>query len=389
MNGKGVWTLSELGEGGLKTVSYELLTWGRALAGALRQELSTVLIGGFIGDEHARELTARGADRVYAVSDPALCHFVVENYSAVLTHLVRAHEPEVIIAAATTTGRTLMPHVAARVNAGLTADCTGLAVEEGTGLLVQTRPAIGGNVLAEIMTPRHRPQMATVRPRTAKAAERRSAEDRGVERMRGGGTAAGNAGRPGADPGGGENARAPRPKPGEIVRVDFDPRWIDPRVERIGFRKTEEGAVDIQAADVVVSGGGGLKKAENFSMIRSLAESLGGAVGATRQAVDRGWVSYPHQVGLSGKTVTPKLYVAVCISGSVQHLAGMKTAEKIVAVNSDPDAPIFKVADFGIVGDAFEIVPLLVEKLGERKKNRGSPDPGAAGRGRDECATGR
>jgi electron transfer flavoprotein alpha subunit len=207
--------------------------------------------------------------------------------------------------------------------------------------------------------------------------------------MRGGDTAAGNADRPGADPGGGENARAPRPKTGEIVRVDFDPRWIDPRVERIGFRRTEEGAVDIQAADVVVAGGGGLKNAGNFSMIRALAESLGGAVGASRQAVDRGWVSYPHQVGLSGKTVTPKLYVAVCISGSVQHLAGMKTAEKIVAVNSDPDAPIFKVADFGIVGDAFEIVPLLVEKLGERKKNRGSPGPGAAGRGRDECATGR
>jgi electron transfer flavoprotein alpha subunit len=331
----------------VKPVSYELLTWGRALADKLRQELSSVLIGSGIAEGHARELMERGADRVYLVDDPVLTHFIVENYSAVLTHLVRDHRPEILVAAATTMGRTLMPHVAVRVNAGLTADCTGLDIEEGTGLLLQTRPAIGGNVLAEIKTPYCRPQMTTVRPRTAKAAEKRSQ----TEEQR---------------------------RKGEIVRVDFDPRWVDRRVERIGFRKTEEADADIQGADIIVSGGGGLKKSENFAMLRALAETLGGAVGASRQAVDRGWISYPHQVGLSGKTVTPKLYFAVCISGSVQHLAGMKTSERIVAVNRDPDAPIFRVADFGIVGDAFEIIPLLIEKL-TKKRSSNSPQPEAAG----------
>jgi electron transfer flavoprotein alpha subunit len=240
-----------------------------------------------------------------------------------------------------------MPHVAVRVNAGLTADCTGLDIEDGTGFLIQTRPAIGGNVLAEIKTPTRRPQMSTVRPRTVEAAEKRTSTVRTRRK-------------------------------GEIVRVDFDSRWIDPRVERIGFRKTEEEDTDIQGGDIVVSGGGGLKKADNFAMIRALAETLGGSVGASRQAVDRGWISYPHQVGLSGKTVTPRLYFAVCISGSIQHLAGMKTSETIVALNNDPDAPIFKVADFGIVGDAFEIIPLLVEKL-RKKRDFSTLRPGAAG----------
>jgi electron transfer flavoprotein alpha subunit len=349
MNTRDVWTLSELGESGVKPVSYELITWGRDLADKLHRKLSTVLIGNGISGEHVRELTGRGADRVYVVNDPALSHFVVENYSAVLTSLIRDHRPEILIAAATTTGRTLMPHVAVRVNAGITADCTGLGIEEGTGLLLQTRPAIGGNVLAEIKTPRHRPQMTTVRPRTVGAADRRSEAD-------------------------GHRGKA------QVVRVDFDPRWIDPRVERIGFKKTGEADIDIQGADIVVSGGGGLKKAENFAMLHALAEALGGAVGASRQAVDRGWISYPHQVGLSGKTVTPKLYFAVCISGSIQHLAGMKTAETIVAVNSDPDAPIFRVADFGVVGDAFEIIPLLVEKIRKKKDSR-QPRHGTAGKG--------
>jgi electron transfer flavoprotein alpha subunit len=335
MNARGVWTVSEFGESGVKAVSYELLAWGRALADKLEQELSSVLIGSGITEDHARELIDRGADRVYVASDPALSHFVVENYSAALTHLIRERAPEVLIASATTMGRTLMPHVAIKVNAGITADCTGLDIEEGTRLLVQTRPAIGGNVLAEIKTPNRRPQMSTVRPRTARAAGKQGRRD------------------------------------GEIIRVEFDPGWIDPRVERIGFRKSEEENINIMDADIVVSGGGGLKKGENFTVLRALAGMLGGVVGASRQAVDRGWISYPHQVGLSGKTVTPKLYFAVCISGSIQHLAGMKTSETIVAVNSDPDAPIFKVADFGIVGDAFEIIPLLIERL--KKKGRHDP----------------
>lgn len=330
MNHSGVWTVSEFTDGVLKAVSFELLTWGRALADKLKEELSSVLMGADITQSHSRELIQRGADRVYVVEDRRLSHFLVEPYSAALIHLIETYKPKIVIAGATTSGRTLMPHVATRVNAGLTADCTGLDIEESSGLLLQTRPAIGGGVLAEIKTPTHRPQMATVRPRIAPQALRKG------------------------------NRR------GEVVPVGFKLEWMDPRVKRISFRKIAEEDINIQDAEILVSGGGGLKKAENFEMIRLLAGLLDGAVGASRRAVDRGWISYPHQVGLSGKTVTPKLYIAVCISGSVQHLAGMKTSETIVAINSDAEAPIFRVTDFAIVGDAFRVVPLLIEKLKER-----------------------
>jgi electron transfer flavoprotein alpha subunit len=327
MNYQGVWTVSENDQGKLKGVSYELLARGRGLADKLGAELASVVIGHNITDEAVEELIHRGADAVYLVNDPRLRHFVIENFSAALRDLINVYKPEIVIAGATTYGRTLMPHVAVRVNAGLTADCTELDIEEGTGNLLQIRPAIGGNILAEIKTPERRPQMATVRPNLIKHAEK-------DERRK-----------------------------GEVVNVEFKAEWIDLRVEHLGFRKSEGENINIQGADVVVSGGGGLKKKENFGMIKKLAESLGGVVGASRVAVDRGWMSYPHQVGLSGKTVTPKLYIAVGISGSIQHLAGMKTAETIIAINSDSDAPIFKVADFGIVGDAFEVIPALLESL--------------------------
>ncbi len=327
MNYQGVWTVSENDQGKLKGVSYELLARGRGLADKLGAELASVVIGHNITDEAVEELLHRGADIVYLINDSRLRHFVVENFSAVLRNLINEFKPEIVIAGATTAGRTLMPHVAVRVHAGLTADCTELDIEEGTGNLLQIRPAIGGNILAEIKTLERRPQMATVRPNLIKHAEK-------DERRK-----------------------------GEVVNVEFKAEWIDRRVEHLGFRKSEGENINIQGADIVVSGGGGLKKRENFGMIKKLAENLGGVVGASRVAVDRGWMSYPHQVGLSGKTVTPKLYIAVGISGSIQHLAGMKTAEIIIAVNSDSDAPIFKVADFGIVGDAFEVIPALLESL--------------------------
>lgn len=327
MNYQGVWTVSENDQGRLKGVSYELLARGRVLADKIGAELTAVVIGHNIADDAVKELIHRGADAVYLVNDPRLRHFIVENYSAVLRDLINVYKPEIVVAGATTCGRTLMPHVAVRVNAGLTADCTELDIEEGTGNLLQIRPAIGGNILAEIKTPERRPQMATIRPNLVKHAER-------DERRK-----------------------------GKVVNVKFKAEWIDRRVEHLGFQKSEGENINIQDADIVVSGGGGLKKKENFGMIKKLAESLGGVVGASRVAVDRGWMSYPHQVGLSGKTVTPKLYMAVGISGSIQHLAGMKTAETIIAINSDSDAPIFKVADFGIVGDAFEVIPALLESL--------------------------
>lgn len=328
---RGVWTLGEMGTGRLKDVSFELLTRGRKLADRLGVELTAVVLGHRLPPDGLQELIYRGADRVLSVDDAALEHFIVENYSNVLVGLVTERKPEILLAAATTTGRSLMPHVAVRLHTGLTADCTELDIEEKTGNLLQTRPAIGGNILATIKTPRYRPQMATVRPKSSRPAP------------------------------------PDRARTGPVEKIGFDPGSIDGRVTWIGFSGIQGEEGDIQGADIVVAGGKGLKKGDNFSLIRTLAQKLGAAVGASRDCVDRGWISYPHQVGLSGKTVSPRLYVAVGISGSIQHLAGMKTAETIVAINSDPDAQIFKVADFGIVGDLFEIVPLLSRKL--------SPEP--------------
>jgi electron transfer flavoprotein alpha subunit len=224
-----------------------------------------------------------------------------------------------------------MPCVAIKAYAGLTADCTVLDIEEGTGHLLQTRPAIGGNILATIKTPEHRPQMATVRPRSTKPAEKQAGRSGTIERL---------------------------PAPQNL---------LGSRVRRTDFVPNEE-EHGIQDADVVVAVGRGIKKAENLPMMHELADLLDGALGATRDVVDRGWMSYPHQIGLSGKTVTPKLYIGVGASGSIQHLAGMQTAENILVINHDPEAQLFRVADLGIVGDLFAIVPVLNRKLKEIKK---------------------
>jgi len=327
MSHQDVWVIAEQSQGKIKKVSYEILTRGRKLADKLGVELVSILLGYNISNDKLNELIHRGADKVYIVDDSVLENFIVENYSNVLVDLVRKYKPNIIIAGATTSGRTLMPHVAVRVNAGLTADCTGLDIEKGTNNLLQTRPAIGGNILATIKTPNNRPQMATVRVKSTKPAP--------IDSNR----------------------------TGKIIKIKLKTELIDGKVERIGFRKTEDEATSIQDADIIVSGGRGLRKKENFALIRKLAKNLGGVVGASRDAVDRGWISYPHQVGLSGKTVSPKLYIAIGISGSIQHLAGIKTSDIIIAINNDPDAQIFKISDFGIVGDLFEVVPLLNERL--------------------------
>lgn len=329
---KGVWTIAEEKEGQLKNVSFELLARGRTLADKLEAKLTSVLIGGHVSDEKLNELILRGADEVLFVEDDKLSNFIVETYSNVLIDLITEYKPEIIISAATSTGRTLMPHVAVRIHGGLTADCTGLDIEPETGNLLQTRPAIGGNILATIKTPNHRPQLATVRPKSTRPAP--------IDETR----------------------------TGKITRIPMKPELYDDRVKFIGLNREEAEDINIQEADIVISGGRGMKKAENFEMLKQLAEKLEGTVGASRDAVDRGWAAYPHQVGLSGKTVTPKLYIAAGISGAIQHLAGMKTADNIIAINTDPDAQIFKVSDFGIVGDLFEILPLLNEKLGKEGK---------------------
>jgi electron transfer flavoprotein alpha subunit len=326
-----VWTLAEQYDGKLKAVSYELLARGRSLADKLGTELVSVLIGDGVSDTDLETLIKQGADEVYAVQDPSLKYFICESYEAVLENLIGEYKPAVMLAGATSTGRTLMPYTAVKVHTGLTADCTELDIEKDTGNLLQTRPAIGGNIMATIKTPDHRPQLATVRPKSTRplaADPSRKGTIRHIPLIAG-------------------------IKAGTVVK---------------GYRREAADAIGFEDADIIVSGGKGLKKAENFGLIHALAKSLDAAVGASRDAVDRAWISYPHQVGLSGKTVSPKVYIGIGISGAIQHLAGIKTSETIVAINPDPEATLHKIADFGIVGDAFQVIPELQKQLLARKE---------------------
>lgn len=329
-----VWTYAEQREGRLDRLSFELLTRGRSLADKRGTKLASILFGSDIDRNGISELFERGTDKVYLIENQKLKYYVNDLYSNVFVFLIQNYKPEIIIAGASTTGRTLMPYVAARINTGLTADCTGLDIEERTGNLLQTRPAIGGNIMATIKTPNHRPQMATVRPKSTPVPPR-------------------------------EEGRS-----GEIIEVDIPGELLAGSEERLGFRAMETDEMNIEDADRIISGGRGLKKGENFAIVHKLAHRLGAAVGASRDAVERGWAEYPQQVGLSGKTVVPKLYVALGISGAIQHLAGIKTSETIIAVNNDPDAQIFNVADFGIIGDIFEVVPELIKEFDKRKKEK-------------------
>jgi electron transfer flavoprotein alpha subunit len=331
-----VWTLAEQYEGILKTVSFELLSRGRVLADKLGGKLSSILIGPVLAEEELKTLIRRGADEVIAVEDEGLRYFTSDTYPVVLETLIRDYRPEIILGAATSTGRTLMPYAAVKIHAGLTADCTGLDIEEGTGCLLQTRPAIGGNIMATIKTPDHRPQMATVRPRSSRPFPEDHNREGSVIRHSLGDTL----------PGGGRF-----------------PAFRDDRTRVIAYRRDETGFANLEEAEVIVAGGRGLKKSENFNILAGIAKSLGGEVGASRDAVDRGWISYPHQVGLSGKTVSPKLYIGAGISGAIQHLAGIKTSETIVSINIDPDANLHKVADLAIVGDALEVLGGLAKRL--------------------------
>ena len=330
MKWKGVWILAEQRDGRVQTISYELLARGRDLADKRGVELTALLMGHDVDEVGLHELIERGADRVLLVEHERLADFLVEPYARVMQRMIEAHRPEIIIAGATSLGRTLMPYVAVKVRAGLTADCTVLDIDPETGGLLQTRPAIGGNILATIKTPEARPQMATVRPKSTRPAPR-------DEKRR-----------------------------GDVVRESVPADLLASRA-RLIERVRSEDEVNVSDARKVVSGGRGFKTAEKFKLVYELADALQAAVGASRDAVDRAWIAYPHQVGLSGKTVTPDLYLAVGISGAIQHLAGMQTAETIVAINSDPDAQIFTVADYGIVGDLMEVVPVLTRRLKERR----------------------
>lgn len=328
-NFKGVFILGEQRDGKIQAVTFELLTWGRGIANDLGCELGCILLGDEI--ENMEEVILRGADKVFFIQDPIFKNFLPQPYSNAITRLVKEEKPEVIIAGATTTGRTVMPLVTAKTHTGLTADCTELTIDPETKLLWQTRPAIGGNIMATIKTPETRPQMATVRPRSAKQSP--------IDTSR----------------------------TGEIIVKKYAGPTLLTAEKFLEFIVDTTQAVSIEEADVIVAGGKGMKNAAGFKLIEELAELMGAAVGATRDAVELGWSTYPHQIGLSGKTVSPKLMIAAGIAGKIQFLAGMQTSDVIVAINKDPEAQIFKVADFGIVGDVFEVMPMLIETVKKMK----------------------
>ncbi|MCX8082349.1 MAG: electron transfer flavoprotein subunit alpha [bacterium] len=327
---KGIWFFAESRGDKLCPVAFEMLNAALKLKGILGEEVSGVLIGNNV-KSLANEIGARGADRVYVIENPLLEHFQEESYAVAMAQLIKKYKPNIVIAAATMMGRAFIPSVAARVKTGLTADCTDVGIDPETKLLIQTRPTFGGNLMARIICKNHRPQMATIRPKMFEEAP------------------VINGGMP------------------EVIIEEFDEEILEHKVSIIGKEKVEN-IIDLQEAEVIVSGGRGVKDPKNFDMIRELADLLDGAVGASRAAVDSGWIPYPHQVGQTGKTVKPKIYIACGISGAIQHLAGMQTSDYIIAINKDPEAPIFRVANLGIVGDIFEVVPALIKKIKEAKK---------------------
>lgn len=326
----GVWVFAEYRNGRIAPVSFELLGIGRRLADQRGVTLSAVILGDSVR-KHAGDLVAYGADTVYAVEDPSLELFTDDAYGNILSDLARQYKPEIILAGATAIGRSFIPRVATKLATGLTADCTDLAIREEDGVLLQTRPAFGGNVMATIVCPHTRPQIATVRPLVMKPLVK--------------------------DP----------DRKGEIVPVQPKAEQVRSRVKVLESVVEDQERINLSEADIVVSGGRGLDNEKGFALIYELADVLGGAVAASRAAVDSGWIPYPHQVGQTGKTVSPEIYIACGISGAIQHLVGMQSSDTIVAINRDPEAPIFDVATYGIVGDVFEVVPKLIAKLKERK----------------------
>ncbi len=319
---RGVWVFAEQRQGKLANVAFELLGEGRRLADQLGEPLVALLLGNEIA-EAARQLIAQGADQVLLAEAPELESFLEDPYTQVIADLARREQPNIILMGATATGRSLAPKVAARLGTGLTADCTGLEVDVAEKNLLQTRPAFGGNLMATILCPNHRPQMATVRPKVFKPLP--------------------------IDP----------ERKGEIIEMDLSKTVWDIRAKILEVVNEIGPAVNLEEANIIVSGGRGLCDPKNFALVEELAETLGAAVGASRAAVDAGWVPYSHQVGQTGKTVGPKIYFACGIHGAIQHMAGMQSSDIIIAINKNPDAPIFKIATYGIVGDVLEILPVL------------------------------
>ncbi|MGI6169238.1 MAG: electron transfer flavoprotein subunit alpha/FixB family protein [Christensenellales bacterium] len=323
---KGVWVYAEQRHGKLMPTSLELLGEGRKLADDLGVELCALLVGNEV-EYLCAELSYYGADRVYLIENELLEEYTTDGYTKVIVDAVNEYKPEVILIGATNIGRDLGPRMAARLNTGLTADCTSLAIDQEKKILLQTRPAFGGNIMATIISPNHRPQMATVRP--------------GVMRK----------------------AKKDDSRPVVVEKVKCQVSQADIQTTVLEVVKAAKQIVNLVEADFIVSGGRGLGGPEGFKLLQQLADELGGVVGSSRAAVDSAWISQDHQVGQTGKTVRPQVYIACGISGAIQHLAGMQNSDCIIAINKNADAPIFQVADYGIVGDLYKVVPMMVEEV--------------------------
>lgn len=326
---RGVWVFAEQRENKLMPTVFELLGEGRKLADTIGVELSALLLGSGV-EALADELGAYGADRVILAENALLSDYNTEAYAKVVCDLVNERRPEIMLIGATNIGRDLAPRLSARLYTGLTADCTALEIDPETKGLLQTRPAFGGNVMATIVTPNHRPQMSTVRPGVMKKAAYDPAHKAIVDR----------------------------------AKIELSEGDIHTKV--IETVKSLKQTVNLVDADVIVAGGRGVGSAEGFKLIEQLAEVMGGVVGASRAAVEAGYIGADHQVGQTGKTVRPKIYVACGISGAIQHLAGMQNSECIIAINKNADAPIFSTATYGIVGDLHKVIPMLIEELKAR-----------------------
>jgi electron transfer flavoprotein alpha subunit len=325
---KGVWVFIEEKDGVIPSVSLELLGAGRKLANKRGVELAGILIGENIKHLASTEFEY-GADITYVYDQPIFKHYRTESFMKALLECANKYKPEIILFGATSTGKDLASAVATDLPTGLTADTTELDVEEDTGLLLASRPAFGGNIMATILCKKYRPQMATVRAKVMKALT--------------------------PEPG----------KTGKVVEEMCFLKEEDIRTKVLEIVQETTKKIRIDEADIIVAGGKGLGNSDGFQLIHQLAETLGGAVGASRDVVEAGWVEHPHQVGQTGVTVTPKIYFAIGISGAIQHLVGMKNSSLIIAINKDSEAPIFDACHYGIVGDAFEIVPLLIEQFNQ------------------------
>ncbi|MFT8349312.1 electron transfer flavoprotein subunit alpha/FixB family protein [Clostridium saccharoperbutylacetonicum] len=326
---KGVWVFAEQREGQLQKVSLELLGEGRRIADELGVKLTALLLGNNI-EALSKALAEHGADEVLVADDKNLEHYTTEGYTKVICDLATERKPGILFVGATFIGRDLGPRIAARLSTGLTADCTSLDVDVTNGDLLATRPAFGGNLMATIACPDHRPQMATVRP--------------------------------------GVFAKITTdPAKCNIEKVTVKLADSDIRTKVLETIKSKKDIVDIAEADFIVAGGRGVGNKENFTLLKELADALGGTVGGSRAAVEKGWIDGAYQVGQTGKTVKPQIYIACGISGAIQHVAGMQDSDLIIAVNKDDSAPIMKIADYAIVGDLTKVVPELIAQVKEIK----------------------